>query len=363
MGVHFLELLDFRCFEEARLEPDPAGLSVLRGPNGSGKTSVLEAIAWLATLRSMRGAPRDALVRTGADRAVIRAEAATPGRTVLLEAELPRSGPPRVQVNRQVVRRRAELAGALRVTVFSPDDLQLVQGGPAVRRDYLDDTLVVRHFRHENLILEVERILRQRAALLRQAGGRLSDDVAGTLAVWDTRLATAGTGLAERRENLTADLTPLVAAAYARLSGMGEPVTLSYRRSWAGELVDALGSNRADDLRRQATGVGPHRDELEIVIGERPARTHASQGEQRSLALALRLAAHELACGSDPEPPVLLLDDVFSELDPERSAALVGLLPPGQVLLTTAIDPPPVIAPDRVVGVKDGHLLDAGGRP
>ncbi len=363
MAVHFLELRDFRCFEEARLEPDPAGLSVLRGPNGSGKTSVLEAIAWLATLRSMRAAPREAMVRGTEPSAIIRAEVGTTGRNVLIEAELARSGPSRVQVNRQPIRRRAELAGALRVTVFSPDDLQLVQGGPGQRRDYLDDTLVVRHFRHENLILEVERVLRQRAALLRQAGGRLSDEIAGTLAVWDARLAAAGTGLAERRENLTADLTPLVAAAYARLSGVSEPVTLTYRRSWDGELVDALAAGRADDLRRQATGVGPHRDELDIAIGSRPARTHASQGEQRSVALALRLASHELARVTHPEPPVLLLDDVFSELDAERAAALVGLLPPGQVLLTTAVDPPSVISPDRVVGVKDGRLLDAGGRP
>jgi DNA replication and repair protein RecF len=362
LAVRFLELRDFRCFEHAHFEPDPSGLSVLRGPNGSGKTSVLEAVAWLATMRSMRGAPREALVRDDRPNAVVRAELETAGRAVLIEAELGRTGPQRVQVNRQPTRRRAELAAVLRVTVFSPDDLHLVQGGPALRRDYLDDTLVSRHVRNENLVLEVERILRQRTALLRQAGGRLSEDVNATLAVWDARLGTQGSDLAERREALAEELAPLVASAYARLAGVDAAVGLSYRRSWEGNLVDALAAGRADDLRRQATGVGPHRDELEIVIGSRPARTRASQGEQRSVALALRLATHELARATDPEPPVLLLDDVFSELDPQRAIALVALLPPGQVLLTTAVDPPAGISPERVVRVDDGRLVDAGDR-
>ena len=360
MAITSLWLNDFRCFTEALVEPDPHGLTVLRGPNGSGKTSVLEAVGWLATQRSLRGATRDVLVRIGASRAILRAETVTGERRVLVEAELPATGTARAQVNRQPVRRRADLAEAVRVTVFSPDDLHLVQDGPAGRREYLDEVLVDRHPRFEVLTSEVDRVLRQRTSVLRQAGNRLDADIVATLDVWDDRLATAGSELADARHALVAELAPLVADAYGHLAGSSEPVTLSYRRSWEGSLADALGSRRAEDLRRQVTSVGPHRDELDIGVGPGPARTHASQGEQRCVALALRLATHELRRRDQAEPPVLLLDDVFSELDARRSACLVEQLPAGQVLLTTAVDPPPAVTPDRVVEVTEGKLSSVG---
>jgi DNA replication and repair protein RecF len=183
-----------------------------------------------------------------------------------------------------------------------------------------------------------------------------------TLDVWDDRLATAGSELAEARQALVLELAPLVSEAYGHLAGSPQPVTLSYRRSWEGDLSEALTEKRAEDLRRQVTSVGPHRDELDISVGPGPARTHASQGEQRCVALALRLATHELRRRGAAEAPVLLLDDVFSELDARRSASLVDQLPAGQVLLTTAVDPPPAVTPDRVVEVAAGRLSNAGGR-
>jgi DNA replication and repair protein RecF len=360
MAVTTLWLTDFRCFTAAEVEPDPEGLTVLRGPNGAGKTSVLEAVGWLATMRSLRGAPREALVRAGTERAVLRAECNEAGRRMLVEGEIPMVGAARCQVNRQSVRRRAELGEALAVSVFSPDDLALVQGGPALRRDYLDDALAAASAGDERTVADVERVLRQRAALLRQAGGRLSDEVAATLDVWDERLGIAGEALAVARERLVAELAPVAATSYARLSGAAEPLTLRYRRSWDGPLAEALAAGRKEDLRRQATGVGPHRDDVELWLGPRPTRTQASQGEQRCVALALRLATHALATDRRPVPPVLLLDDVFSELDDRRAAALVVQLPPGQVLLTTAVAPPPVVTPDRVVEVAGGSLAGLG---
>jgi DNA replication and repair protein RecF len=260
------------------------------------------------------------------------------------------------------VRRRADLAEAVRVTVFSPDDLHLVQDGPAGRREYLDEVLVDQHPRFETLISEVDRVLRQRASVLRQAGNRLDADIVATLDVWDDRLATAGSELAEARHALVVELAPLVSAAYGHLAGSSQSVTLSYRRSWEGELSEALSARRPEDLRRQVTSVGPHRDELEIHVGPGPARTHASQGEQRCVALALRLATHEFRRRGRPEPPVLLLDDVFSELDAGRSASLVEQLPSGQVLLTTAVDPPSAVTPDRVVEVVEGRLSSGAAR-
>jgi DNA replication and repair protein RecF len=361
VAISTLWLADFRCFADAEFRPDPEGLTVLRGANGAGKTSVLEAVGWLATQRSLRGAAREVLVRTGADGAVVRAESTMGERAVLLEAAIPAAGPARLQVNRQPVRRRSELAEALNVTVFAPDDLDLVQGGPAGRREYLDDVLVARHARLDALVTEVDRILRQRAAVLRQAGGRPDDTVTATLDVWDDRLAASGTALAVEREALAAELGPPASAAYERLAGESEPVTLRYRRSWDGDLADALLAARRDDIRRQVTSVGPHRDDLEVSIGTRPTRTHASQGEQRCAALAMRLATHALRRLELPEAPVLLLDDVFSELDASRAAALVELLPPGQVLLTTAVDPPAVVHADRVVEVAGGRLSGVAG--
>jgi DNA replication and repair protein RecF len=363
MAIITLWLTDFRCFTEACVEPDPHGLTVLRGPNGAGKTSVLEAVGWLATQRSLRGAPREVLVRSGATRAILRAETMTGDRPVLVEAELPSTGTAKTQVNRQLVRRRVDLAAAVRVTVFSPEDLHLIQEGPAGRRDYLDEVLVDRHPRYESLTADVDRVLRQRASVLRQAGNRLDADIVATLDVWDDRLASAGSSLADARDELVEELAPLVSHAYGQLAGSPEPVTMSYRRSWEGDLAHALAARRAEDLRRQITSVGPQRDEVEIAVGPGPARTHASQGEQRCVALALRLATHELRRRAAAEPPVLLLDDVFSELDARRSACLVEQLPPGQVLLTTAVDPPPAVAPDRVVRVEAGTLSSGTGSP
>ncbi len=364
MAVVELDLTDFRCFATGTVAPHPQGLTVLRGPNGAGKSSVLEALYWLATGRSWRTAARAALVRSGADRALVRAEIAvgtgpSPGggvgtRTVTVRAEIPPAGAARVRVNQQSLARRGDMAEVLRVVLFAPDDLALVHGAPAGRRAMLDDVLVGRHPRFEALERELDRTLRQRAALLQQAGGRLDASTAASLDVWDSRLAGVGTDLVGAREALVADLAPPVAAAHHRIAGGGPRARMAYRRSWEGDLAEALAAARAEDVRRRATSVGPHRDDVELWLDDRPARTHASQGEQRSLALALRLGAYHLAVADGGPAPVLLLDDVFSELDPARAAALVAELPSGQVLLTTAVDPPELVVPDRVLDVAGG---------
>ena len=361
MNLLHLWLTDFRNYTKAELEPPPDGLTVIRGQNGQGKTNLLEAVGWLAGLKSFRGAPREALVRSGAASAVIRAEGERDSRRLLVEAETPLNGRDRVLVNRQPLKRSRDLLGAFRVTVFSPEDLELVQGGPAGRRELLDDTLIaLEPARHDALQTTVERVLRQRNTLLRQSGGRGDSEVLATLDVWDAQLAKAGTELAAERTVLSSRLEPEVRSAYLGIAGGeadGGVVTVAYRVSWEGELADALAAARKEDLRRGHTTVGPHRDELELTLDGMPARTHASQGEQRSLALALRLAAHRLVRDRTGSSPVLLLDDVFSELDSERCAALFRILPPGQALLTTAAEPPDVAHADLVVTVRDGTLV------
>ena len=356
MRLHRLWLTDFRNYSEVELEPAPEGLTAIIGANGEGKTNLLEAIGYLATLESFRGAPAAALVRDGCQTAVVRAEAEREGRSMLLEAQLAAAGRDRVLVNRQPLRRARDLLGALRVSVFSPDDLVFVKGGPSARRAFLDDTLVSLHPKHDALRSDVERILRQRGALLKQAGGRLTPEVEATLDVWDTKLARAGAELVEARRQTLVVLEPEVVKAYGQLAGSGAGVTMTYMASWTGDLEVALAASRRDDLRRAATLVGPHRDDVALAIDGLPTRTHASQGEQRSLALALRLAAHRAVADASGTAPVLLLDDVFSELDPARSEALLDHIPDGQALVSTTGPLPAPARPDRVVVVRAGAL-------
>ncbi len=340
MHLTTLHLADFRLFDAATFRPDPVGTTVLTGPNGTGKTSILEAVAYLGTQRSFRGAPKEALVRTGAERAVIRADLEREGRPMLVEAEISLVGRSRAQVNRQPARTRRELADAVAVSVFSPDDLAVVQGAPVRRRDLLDDALRLIDVPAAGALEEADRVLRQRAALLRQAHGRLTPEIATTLDVWDERLARAGNTVAAARGALVDALGPPAAQAFARLAASqeGGPARCSviYRPSWDGDLGKTLAANRDLDVRRAVTSAGPHRDDVAFTLAGRDARTQASQGEQRCLALAVRLAIHAKVAEARGNPPLLLLDDVFSELDPARAAALVAALPAGQTLLTTA---------------------------
>jgi DNA replication and repair protein RecF len=354
-----LWLTDFRNYLSAELVPAPEGLTVITGSNSAGKTNLLEAIGYLATLRSFRGAPGDALVRVGAERAVVRGEVRQEGRTLLLEAELVPAGRDRIQVNRQPLRRTRDLLGAFQVTVFAPDDLALIKAGPQGRRNYLDDLLAALHPRHDALRSDVERIVRQRNALLKQAAGnpRPPADVVTTLDVWDQKLGETGEALADARDDLVAVLGPDVEVAYGQVAERNSEVVANYHRSWTGPLATALASSRADDLRRGVTTVGPHHDDLLISLGGLPSRTHASQGEQRSVALALRLAGHRVVAATIDSAPVLLLDDVFSELDADRAEALLGSLPHGQTLLSTAGMLPPRAQPALVLRVEDGKVL------
>ena len=353
--LHHLELQDVRLFVEAALEVPMGGTTVLAGPNGSGKTTFLEAVAFLASQRSFRTSVREAMVRSGAERAILRGELEHEKRPLLVESELLAKGAARTLVNHRMVRRRGALAEAVPVTVFSPHDLGLVQGPPVRRRELLDTALRLLDNRAAAQLDAMDRVLRQRAALLRQAGSKLSGEVASTLDVWDGRLVVSGQAVSDARRQLLADVQPAVEAAYERLVGVAAAdggVTMRYVPGWEGELADALCASRHDDIRRAASTVGPHRDEVALVIGGRDARVCASQGEQRSLALALRLGLHHLATQRRGGAPLLLLDDVFSELDPDRSRALARLLPVGQALLTTATPLPEGIEVSAVVDVR-----------
>jgi DNA replication and repair protein RecF len=244
------------------------------------------------------------------------------------------------------------------VTVFTPDDLVLVKGGPQYRRDYLDDALVSAHPRRLELRQNVERILRQRASLLRQAGGFLGRDTAASLQVWDEQLAVAGEELIRARESLLQEIAPLADKAFRDLTRADEPLALAYMRSFVGDLAEALKISRDEDVRRQLTTIGPHRDDIEVKVGTLDARTRVSQGRQRCATLALRLAAHGAVTAAARTSPVLLLDDAFSELDEQTAEALFHELPTGQALLTTAGPLPTGADPAVVIRVAQGRLLE-----
>ena len=360
MVIHRIELTDFRNYERETLELSN-GVTAVIGKNAQGKTSLAEAMSYLATLRSFRGVPNEVLVRKGCDSAYIRAEIRhdDDGRELLVEAEINRMGRNKVLVNKQRLQRVRDLLGIVRATVFSPDDLELVFGGPDVRREFMNDALIALATRNDALCAEVERVVRQRNVVLKQSNGRITDDIAMTLDVWDEKLTELGTRLGDARARLVAQLAPHVQQAYEALAGVPTPVELVYEPEWRRTgLAPALANVRADDARRGFTTVGPHRDDLELVLKGMAAKTTASQGECRTLALALRLGVHRLVTDTVGVAPLLVLDDVLSELDNDRAAALLAHLPKGQVIITTAATLPEAAHPDTVLTISNGSVVD-----
>jgi DNA replication and repair protein RecF len=368
MIVEQLELIDFRNYSDIRFDL-AAGVTAVLGANGQGKTNFAEALGYLATLSSFRGVTNDVLVRIGGGPAILRAQIRDEeGRESLIEAEIggqgAAAGSSRVFVNRQKLQRSRDLLGTMRVSVFSPDDLVMVKGGPGERRRFMDDVLVSLAIKYDALRRDVDRVLKQRNRLLKQAAGRPDSDALATLDVWDAQFAALGDRFAAARIEMVRRMQPFVAEAYQDLSGDAvaegdaQVVRLEYQPSWGSRpLLEALNEQRTEDIRRQNSTVGPHRDDLVLGLNQMPARTHASQGEQRCLALALRLGAHRLVAEHVGSVPVLVLDDVLSELDSDRAAALLESVPKGQVIITSAVPLPESATPDRVIWITAGTVL------
>jgi DNA replication and repair protein RecF len=351
MRVERLELTDFRNHDALAVDL-PAGVSVLVGPNGVGKTNVLEAIGYLATLGSHRVGQDASLVRDGADAALLRARTLREGRRVQVDVELRPGSGVRGRVNGAAVPRSRDLLGVVRATVFAPEDLGLIRGDPEERRRFLDSLATQRLPRYLGSRQDYERVLRQRNTLLRSAAGRLPASALTTLDVWDEKLVAAGAEIWAERLRLVAVLTPLVVRAYRRLAARDDLVAASYVSSLGeqgdldphpdpdpaklGQLLrERLLSDRTREVERGITLTGPHRDDLALSLRGLPARTHASHGEAWSLALALRLAAHWLLA-DEGEQPVLLLDDVFAELDRGRRRRVAEVTSAAEQAVVTA---------------------------
>ncbi|GAA1921911.1 DNA replication/repair protein RecF [Streptomyces sodiiphilus] len=370
MHVTHLSLADFRSYVRAEV-PLERGVTAFIGPNGQGKTNLVEAVGYLATLGSHRVSSDAPLVRMGAERAVVRARVTEGDREQLVELELNPGRANRARINRSSQVRPRDVLGIVRSVLFAPEDLNLVKGDPGERRRFLDELLTARAPRMAGVRADYDRVLKQRNSLLKSAamarrhGGRGMD--LATLDVWDQHLARVGAELLAHRLALVTAVRPLADKAYEQLAPGGGPLVLEYRAS-AGEataeasgpaeleevLRAALGAARGQEVERGVTLVGPHRDDLVLRLGELPAKGYASHGECWSFALALRLASFGLLREEGPQP-VLVLDDVFAELDTRRRERLAELVAPGeQVLVTAAV-------PEDVPGALAGARFEVAG--
>ncbi|TAL41111.1 MAG: DNA replication/repair protein RecF [Salinibacterium sp.] len=382
MIVTHINLSDFRNYESLDLSFQP-GSNLLVGSNGQGKTNLVEALGYLSTLGSHRVSTDSAMIRQGKESAIVRARLNHGDREVLAEVQINRSGANRAQINRSAIRPR-ELPRYFSSVLFAPEDLSLVRGEPSGRRRFLDELLVLRTPRMSSVIADYERVLRQRNALLKSARGSLTRDGGlATLELWDEQLVDLGSQLIESRTSLTEELAPEVTAAYSAVAGGDHGARLSSQLSifaaeatdeidpaaYAGiisaaDAADAFRSRLADrrraELERGVTLVGPHRDDLVLELNGLPARGYSSHGESWSFALALKLAAAAvLRRESSAGDPVLILDDVFAELDESRRIRLSEAISDfEQVLITAAVlgDVPALLA-ERVIHVSEGRII------
>jgi len=380
MFVDHLQLTDFRSYETVDL-PLEAGVTTFVGANGQGKTNLVEAIEYLSTLNSHRVATEVPLVRSGATRAIVRAGVQAgldDPRRLTLELEINPGKANRAKLNRSPLRHAREIVGLLRTVVFAPGDIAIVKGDPSERRRFLDDLLVARWPRLAGVRADYERALRQRNTLLKSLSGRLragpspAQSAEATLDVWDTHLAQAAGELLEARLATLLDLAPHVSKAYADIAPTNNNATAEYRASVdLGDAMDrvmlrdllskAMTERRNEEIQRGVSLVGPHRDDIALSLGMLPAKGYASHGESWSLALALRLGSFHLL-RADGVEPVLVLDDVFAELDSVRRERLAsGVRVAEQVLVTAAVgaDVPELLA-GRRFRVVDGEVKPDG---
>jgi DNA replication and repair protein RecF len=384
-----LALTDFRSYTDVDVPLKP-GVTIFSGPNGEGKTNLVEAVGYAATLASHRAAQDAPLIRRDADQAIIRVAVSTSANDALVEIELNAGRANRVRLNRTPLARPRDVLGVLRTVLFAPEDLALVKGDPGERRRFLDDLLVAMAPRYAAVRADYDRVLKQRTALLKSAGPKggpkgnrqSREAVTATLDVWDAHLARTGAELLVAREHLVSALRPHVENAYTAVAGGGRgPAAIDYKRSFEGQPADegaathgervraaelalraALSEVRASELDRGVCLAGPHRDELDLMIRNLPARGYASHGESWSMALALRLASFDLL-RAGREDPVLILDDVFAELDAGRRDRLAALVATAEQVLVTAAVPEdiPVLLDGAHFKVAAGTLTEWQG--
>ncbi|MCX6395077.1 MAG: DNA replication/repair protein RecF [Propionibacteriales bacterium] len=369
MYVAHLSLHDFRSYPSVEVEIGP-GVTAFVGRNGQGKTNLVEAIDYLSSLSSHRVSSDAPMVRQGATQAIVRAAVVRDDRRAVLEIEINPGKSNRARINKSPLPRAKELLGLVRTVVFSPEDLSLVKGDPSERRRFMDDLLVQISPRFAGIRADYERVLKQRNSLLKTARGnrraRESDEtLVSTLAVWDSRVAELGAEIIRRRIELIDNLTPLIGKAYEAVArgANRDDAVLVYRPSFElsgdvaleDQILAELLRRRTDEFERALTLVGPHRDDVLFSLGDLPVKGYASHGESWSFALGLRLASYDLL-RAEGDDPVLILDDVFAELDSGRRSQLAELVADAEQVLITA-----AVADDIPDQLRGRRFIVAGG--
>ena len=359
MGLVELQLSNFRAFESRHVSPPADAVTVFLSPNGTGKTSILEAVFVLATGGSFRTTSASDLLRTGSDNASVYGLAFQGTRRLEMKLHLKRgvrNVTKRLTINEQRPKTYADIYDMFPVTIFTPEGVDMVRREPGGRRDFITRLIVNLDPRVSDVVDRFGRVLRQRNALLKSLGGEFpTPSQRDELDIWTTEFIEAGEQLVAARERVLGPLAELTASYYEEIAGGRGDVQLAYERSWSGELGVALAEAFRDDRYRGHTTVGPHRDDILITLDQRDARRQASQGEQRSVALAMLLAGDVLVRRERDIAPLLMLDDVFSELDPVRCSRLLHLLPPGQTLVTTASPLPEELLPAVIIDLSKGE--------
>jgi len=350
MWVQALNLINFRSYSDVYIECEP-GINILIGSNGQGKTNIVEAIYYLATLSSHRVAADSPLVKTGTDSAVIRAQFLEDDRSVSIDLEIAPGKSNRAKINRSPAGRVRDVLGIIRAVMFAPEDLALVKGDPSDRRSFLDATLIQRSPRFAGIKSDYEKILKQRNALLRSPN---RDNVDSTLDVWNEQLVRVGTEIIHSRIQLIQDLEPFLKARYRIISGgdnavSSSEISIAYQSKFLSstqlspaeistEFKNEIEARKRDELIRGVTLVGPHRDDFMMTLGDLPLKGFASHGESWSAALALRISSADVL-RADGVEPIIILDDVFAELDVIRRNTLIELVRDApQVFITAAVD-------------------------
>ncbi|WP_268749153.1 DNA replication and repair protein RecF [Acidithrix sp. C25] len=349
-------MTDFRKVRSVTITPSSVGVTAIVGRNGQGKSSIIEALSYAITGRSFRGAPKDSMITKECESSIVRANIFSNQRELLLELSLNRGGSDRLLLNRNVTPRR-DVVRAIPLTVFTLSDIEIVSGSPAHRREFIDDSLILMGPRASETVDNYERLLQHRSHILKslqRGDGSVGYD---SLEIFDESLAIEGERLIRMRLSLLSRIEPILNELYADIAGKGEKVLTSYVPSVRTNLMSDLLDSRRDDIRRGITSVGPHRDDIIFRINGLNARYEASQGEQRTLAFSLKMALHELLRSRIGEDPIILLDDVFSELDEERIEKVLKRTKSAQAIVTTSIDHQIDEKVNQKLVIESGSLL------
>ncbi|MDA8196290.1 MAG: DNA replication and repair protein RecF [Actinomycetota bacterium] len=353
--VEHLEVSNFRVIENLSFEPNSSGVTSIVGRNGHGKSSIIEALSFAISGKSFRSAPKESLIRRGSNESLIRVQVITnEERALSLDSLITRSGQDKLRLNTNAVSRR-EVFRTIPLTAFSVTDIEIVSSSPQLRRDYMDSALVLLGVKAAESVDNYEKLLRHRTSLLKSIQRSGDFDSFDYLEVFDERLAEEGERVVTFRMNFLARIESRLEEMYQEIAGTGHSVRLGYSRS-SDDLYRDLKVCRSDDIRKGSTGVGPHRDDLLLYLNGLNARYEASQGEQRTLAFALKMALHRLILDRSGDSPILLLDDIFSELDEVRIESLLDGFDSTQCIVTTSIDHKLLASVGPVFHIENGSI-------